>query len=202
MLSNYRKQVNEVKADRRVLLGQLEDLKGLDKTLELELTVREEAHAIIQKAAQVTQQSIEGQLGSVVTTALAAVFPDPYSFKVEFVSKRNTTECEFYFERNGNRTPPLSDSGFGAADIASVALKISYREMSKTRPILFMDEPCKNLSKDYQTIAAGVFRGLCEKLGLQMVAITHIPDFRQAADQLFIVEKDWNTGVSKLIKEN
>lgn len=196
-LNNFRTTVDYALADRRVLLSQLETQQEAYNSFELELTVREEAHAIIQEAAKTAQQSIEHQLGSIVTMALASIFPDPYDFKMEFVSKRNTTECEFYFVKNGNKIPPLNDTGFGPVDIASIAMKISYREISNTRPILFLDEPCKNLSNDYKAVAAEVFRGLCERLGLQMIVITHIPEFREAADRLFMVKQN-SDGISKL----
>lgn len=195
MVTSLRKQVNDGLAGRRVIQDQLSGLVAKKDSLARKFEVRSEAHSIVQQAAQMAQENVQKQIGTIVSTALAAVFPEPYEFVVEFPQKRGTVECEFFFQRNGERTPPLQDSGFGAADIASIALKISFREMGSTRPILVIDEPCKNLSRAYHEAAALIFKELCRQLGLQMIMVTHIEDFRQAADKLFMVEMDHN-GVS------
>ncbi len=115
-----------------------------------------------------------------------------YEFLVNFIPRRNNVECDLKFSRDGEVVDPLSDSGLGAADIASVALKVSYLAASSCRPILWIDEPCKNLSRKYHTLAAIMFRELSKKLGIQLVVVTHIPEFMDEAD---------NTINVKMVKE-
>ncbi len=135
-----------------------------------------------------------------VSSALAAVFPNnPYKFVVNFEQRRNTTECDLLFERNGQTMKPLYDSGLGAADIASTALRISYWSSGESRPIIIIDEPCKNLSLTYRAAAAAMFSELCKKLNLQMIVITHIPEFRKGCDKMHLVRMD-TEGVSKVIQ--
>ena len=195
MLSTWKQTLIEKQAERSVLNRQL---KNQQKDLEqwnAQLEKREIAHQIVQIAAQLTQETLQEQLGSVVSMALSSVFEDPYEFVVEFVSKRNSTECNLAFERHGEKCEPLDDSGYTAADIASVALRISFRETGDTRPILILDEPCKNISKDYKALTAIMLREICKKLGLQMIVISHIPEFREGAEQLFMITID-SQGVS------
>jgi hypothetical protein len=185
----------EKQAERSVLKKQLKEREDEQKLWEDLLKKRENAHQIIQLAAQLTQESLQEQLCSVVTMALSSVFEDPYEFVVEFVAKRNSTECNLMFQREGERCSPLDDSGYGAADIASISLRISFRDADDTRPVLLMDEPCKNISKDYKTLTAIMLKEICKKLGLQMIVVSHIPEFREGADQLFMITMD-NQGVS------
>ena len=199
-LSTWNRVVQEKTIELSILEKQKATLLSFLKTDEKELVVREEAQSIIQTAAQLTQKTLEEQLSSVVSLALAAVFhKNPYKFVVDFVQKRNTTECELLFERDGERLKPLSDSGFGAADIASTALRISYWSSGDSRPVLIIDEPCKNLSRKYHTAASAMFKELCEKLKLQMIVITHIPDFRERCDKMFLVSMD-GKGVSTVVE--
>lgn len=194
-LKIWRDKLRDKKAELKILNGNLQKQESAKQVLEGLTDTRKHAHSTIQMAAQLTQETLQEQLGSVVSMSLSAVFEDPYEFIVEFVSKRNTTECNLLFERDGERCSPLDDSGYGPADIASIALRLSYWTAGDTRPVILMDEPCKNLSKSYHTLAAVMFQEMCKKLGIQMVVITHITDFREGADKLFMVNMD-HKGVS------
>ena len=191
MLSIWTKKIEEKKIELTILEKQKDKLEDTLIKKQKRLETKEEAHAIVQTAAQMTQKVLEEQLGSVVSLALAAVFEEnPYKFVVDFVQRRGTTECDLYFERKGELLDPLCDAGLGAADIASSTLRVSYWSSGETRPVLMVDEPCKNLSRDYQAAAAIMFKELCHKLGLQMIVVTHIPDFRERCDKMFLVQMD------------
>lgn len=188
MLSTYKSKINEVLAERRILQRDLKNEQDELAAIKQEVADKIEAHEIIQMAAQLTQETLQEQLGSVVSMALTAVFEEPYEFVVEFVSKRNTTECNLLFDRRGERCHPMDDSGYGASDIASISLRMSYWASGDTRAIIIMDEPCKNLSEEYKSLAAVMFQEMCRKLDLQVIMISHIPAFREGADKLFMVE--------------
>ena len=202
MLSTYRKKVTDKVADLRILEKQQSKTQvNIDRSNKI-LATRQESHAYIQAAAEVTQKTLEQQLSAVVSPALAAVFidKDPYEFVVDFVQRRNTTECDLMFNRNGEPVDPLSDAGLGPADIASVALKVSNRTASDTRAVLIIDEPLKNLSKSYHTLAAIMFRELSKKLNLQLIIITHVPDLREGANRLITV--DMHKEISYVTRED
>lgn len=202
MLSTYRKKVTDKVADLRILEKQQSKTQvNIDRNNKI-LATRQESHAYIQAAAEVTQKTLEQQLSAVVSPALAAVFidKDPYEFVVDFVQRRNTTECDLMFNRNGEPVDPLSDAGLGPADIASVALKVSNRTASDTRAVLIIDEPLKNLSKSYHTLAAIMFRELSKKLNLQLIIITHVPDLREGANRLITV--DMHKEISYVTRED
>ena len=154
----------------------------------------EEARVIFQKAAQVTQSQLSEQISKIVSSALAAVFADPYTFVVDFVSRRNTTECDLLFEKNGKRRSPLASCGYGAADIASLALRVAYWKLSNnSRNVLCLDEPLRNLSLDKQPLASMMIKNLSKMHGgLQFIIVTHNTALSESADRVFTVKKEDN----------
>jgi len=147
-----------------------------------------EVRALFQKAAQDTQQKLEFHISNLVSTALAAVFDDPYTFQLEFVQKRNKTEAELWFVRNGEKMKPIDASGGGAVDVASFALRIAFWSLTKkTRPLIILDEPFKHLSADLQNRASDMLKMLSENLGLQIILVSHINQLILNANKEFKV---------------
>lgn len=152
----------------------------------------ETAKVLIQKATQIAQKQLSKQISSVVTKALEAVFlDDPYKFKVDFVTRRNTTECDLLFVKNGKDRKPLNSCGYGAADIASLALRVVYWKLDGTaRNTLILDEPTRNLDANKQELASLMIKKLSEmKGGLQFLIITHNTKLMAGADRVFEVTK-------------
>jgi len=151
----------------------------------------EEARQIFQKAAQVTQSQLSVQIQNIVSSALAAVFKEPYKFIVDFVPRRNTTECDLLFEKNGKRKSPLDSCGYGAADIASLALRIAYWKLDdEARNVLVLDEPTRNLDLNKQHLASMMIKNLSKmEGGLQFLIVTHKVPLAESADRQFSVTK-------------
>jgi DNA repair exonuclease SbcCD ATPase subunit len=160
----------------------------------------ERLNAILQQVAQQTQLNFEQHISTLVTTSLAAVFEDPYNFKVAFEMKRDKTECQLLFERDGEAFKPMDSSGGGPIDISSIALRLSAWSIKKTRPVILLDEPCKFVSRDRLPYVLDMIRLLNEKLGIQIVMVTHIPEFKEVAEQILTV-KDGNIEQDVLVEE-
>lgn len=156
----------------------------------------EKARIVVQNVANQVQKDLEYRITNIVTMALAAVFPDPYNFKVEFVVRRNQTECDMLFTKDGNECDPIDASGGGAIDIASLALRMAIWSINKTRAIQILDEPCKFLSRDMQSKASEILKELSDKLGIQLVIVSHIPEMIESADRVIQVEQ--KDGISKV----
>lgn len=145
------------------------------------------ARALVQDVAQQTQQKLEYHIASLVNLALSSIFDDPYEFEVEFVQRRNKTETDLWFVKDGERMKPIDSSGGGALDVASFALRCAFWSLRKTRPTIVLDEPMKFLSRDLQPKASEMVRHLSESLGLQFLITSHINELIEAADKLFNV---------------
>ena len=92
----------EEMAKRKVYQSQAQEVFDKREEQNTRYENAQKARGVIQAVAEQTQQHIEIQISTVVSSALAAVFPEPYEFKLKFVQRRNKTEADLLFIKNGN----------------------------------------------------------------------------------------------------
>lgn len=190
MIGDYRSRVDKMLAQKSLLLSQFDQAKLTLDSRKLRLHYAEEALVVAQAAANMTQKHLEFHISNLVSTALAAVFPDPYIFGVEFVTRRGTSECDMYFEKGGKRMSPMESSGYGAVDIASLALRVAFWSMhTKASPVLILDEPTRNLSLSLHDRASEMIKTLSDKLGIQFIIVSHSESLTTYADKTFKVTR-------------
>lgn len=158
----------------------------------------EKARVLIQKASKITQQKLSIKISEIVSSALKAVFEDSYDFVVDFVERRNVTECDLLLAKGDTFRKPLDSCGYGVADIVSLALRVAYWKLDgEARNVLILDEPTRNLSKEYQPLASLMLKKLSES-GIQFIIVTHNTELSDAADRVFRVEKPEFSNVRRL----
>ena len=119
--------------------------------------------------------------------ALEAVMVNPYELVLEFVERRNKTECDILFRRGERLRDPFY-AGLGAVDIASFALRIASWSMSdpKLRNVMVLDEPFKHLKgKEDNERAIQMVKQISEKLNLQIIMVS---DERAPLDMIHLLE--------------
>ncbi|MHA1922103.1 MAG: hypothetical protein ACTSVP_03455 [Candidatus Heimdallarchaeota archaeon] len=186
-LPSWRTNLNKAQGRKELLeqqLGILVDTNEINQTYLEDLQV---SRSLIQKAAQLTQEKLSVHISDLVSLALRSVFDDPYEFQATFENRRNSMECDLTFVKNGNEYKPLDSCGYGAADVASFALRIAYWSLGNTRPVLIWDEPFRQLDKKKQGMAAEMVSKLSKELGLQIIIITHSEELAECADKVFNV---------------
>jgi len=173
---------NRIEQDLKICKRRIRELKKSQRH-------HEQAREVVREAGLRTQRQLEYHISDVVTMAFEAIFDDPYSFEVEFVQRRNKTECDLWFGRDGNKVDPVSSSGGGVVDVASFALRVAAWSMQRprTRPVLLLDEPFKHLSTELLPKAAEMLKRLSDQLGIQVIMVTHSEELAEVADQVFRV---------------
>lgn len=185
-----REIINQIVTTKQVLSSDLLRKKKERQNLFESQEDHEQARALVQRAATITQERLAVHLSDLVSLALKSVFDIPYKFLAKFVSKRGATECELLFvDEQGNEYQPLQSSGYGAADIASLALRVVFWSLSDLRPVIVMDEPLRFLSKDLMEKASEMLSSLTKELGLQLIIVTHANELALAADKTFTVSQ-------------
>ncbi len=188
---NIKKKLIEKKAERNLLLNQLAQAKTDKETVSHKFDNTLKAREITQIVAETTQKEIEFQISNLVSDALAAVFPDPYEFKLRFVQRRNKTEADLIFIKNGKECDDiLAVGGGGVADVAAnIAFPLAIWSIKKTRNVMLWDEPTKFLhNPDYQENASILIKQVSDKLGLQIIMVSDQKNLIKAADKVFNVE--------------
>jgi hypothetical protein len=187
----------------QLLRNKLEQQKGQFQQIQLSLSTlqselesaktslhrHEEAREIVRKVGAETQSQLSWHIKDIVSMALDSVFDSPYTFGIDFVQRRQRTECDLYFERDGNRIDPLTASGVGAVDVASFALRIASWSMARprTRNVIILDEPFRFLSENYQEQASLMLKEISQRLGIQFLIISHNETLASGADKTFNV---------------
>ncbi len=189
-LKEIRSSIDRAKGARDEIESSIHSLTEEISILKKEITYSEKAQVIIQTVAKETQQELEYHISDIVTLALETIFDDPYTFGLEFVLKRNKTECNLYLEKNGERIKPLDAAGGGVVDVVAFSLKIALwtLQQPRSRNCMVLDEPFKFLSKDLLPRASELLKELSEKLNLQFIMVTHLDELTDCADKTFNVK--------------
>lgn len=189
-LEQKRGQIATLEKQRTALIGKL-------KTADDNIVYTEEATSLAQEVARATQGQVKIHIEDVITMALESILDDPYKFELDFVVKRNKTECELYFVRDGHRVNPIDESGGGAVDIASFASRIALWSLGTTDNLLVFDEPFRFVSKEYQLKVGELLKKLSEQLNLQIIMVSHNTNFIQQADKVIEIYKDKDISLAR-----
>jgi len=185
MVKEYRTRYNKAIGQRDLLVKQLTDTETSLINAELHLENCQKVRSYVQIVAEQTQKKIEYHISNLVSMALSSVFPDPYEFILRFVQRRNKTEADLIFMKDGNEGDPMDVSGGGALDVASFALRAAAWSIKPSRKVLFLDEPGKFISRNLQEKFGEMLKMISNKLGIQLIVISHIPEIINNADKVF-----------------
>jgi len=205
-ITELRKKLERKKGQKIQIEDSLQNVRTKIKKNKRSLILHEKAREIVRIVGLKTQQQLQFHISNITSLALEAVFDNPYELMVEFVQRRNKTECDLYFKRNGSKVDPLTASGIGAVDVAAFALRIACwsMEQPKTRNTILLDEPFKHLKgKKENKKVLEMIKEVSNKLGIQIIMISdeRIPreDTIEATDKLFEVKI--KNGISNIITE-
>jgi DNA repair exonuclease SbcCD ATPase subunit len=197
-IQQFRTTLERQKGKRNQIESTIIKIELEIKEKQRDLKRHEEAREIIKTVGLRTQQQLQYNISDITSLALEAVFNDPYELQVEFVQRRNKTECDLFFIRNENKIDPLSASGGGAVDVAAFALRIASWSMQNphSRNTIVMDEPLRFLSADHQEKASQMIKEISKRLNIQFIIVTHESILTSYADKVF--ETSIKNGVTKI----
>lgn len=183
-LAKLADKIQFAKSKRSVLQDTYKDLQAKKKAAEKREIAAMTAKEIVIETARKTQLNIGRRISELANLALAAVFEKPYKVEIEFIERRGQTEADIFFVRDDVRIDPMTASGGGALDIASFALRLAVWSIGKSRPLFILDEPFRNLSLDLQEKAGLMLKELSEKMGIQVIMVSHNPEIISGADKV------------------
>lgn len=187
-LKQFREKINEIKAEKRILSAQLLEKEVEKSEAEIFGVDCLEARSIIQAVAEKTQGLMVRYFTNLITPLLRAIWLDNREFIIEFVKKRNTTECECFISKDGNRAGIFDSSGGGVKNLVSLGCRLAFFALEKkSRPLFILDEPFSSLnSEEYQERVASTIKEISDKMGVQFLIISDQSNL--SCDRLFRVE--------------
>lgn len=193
-LEQYTRSLDRSIGQRDVLISQqakyTEEVAALTKRRD----AIEKATILVQKVAMETQEILRIQITDIVQSALDACFPGVYRFEVRFKVARNKTECDLLFFKGKFEIDPMTSDGGGLVDVSSFGLRVAAWSLGNSANCLVLDEPGKWLSKDLQPLFANIIKEISEKLKLQVIEVSHIPEMIESADKVFKVSMELKDG--------
>jgi DNA repair exonuclease SbcCD ATPase subunit len=143
---------------------------------------------------------------NVVTDALQTIFYDRHlSFEAEVSTKYNRPSVEFFLRQGAKDNPlshrgsPLEAFGGGPATVASLLLRIMTALRMKLFPLLILDETLAAISDGYIENTGKFLHNLAEKMGFDILLVTHKTAFLEHVEHVFRVEGVENEdGTSRL----
>lgn len=188
-ISELRNKLERKKGEQLQLTGLVNALSLELRTHKKSLRRHEQAREIVREVGLKTQQQLQYHISDIASLALESIFPDAYKLVLDFVEKRNKTECDILFERDGEYLKPMDASGGGAVDVAAFALRIASWSMAhpRTSNVIVLDEPMRFLSAEYQEAASEMIKEISRKLGIQFIIVTHETILATHADKVFKV---------------
>ena len=171
----------------------LEDITNRLKKNEEEIEIYKDVNLLFEKASVIARKKIKDEIELLVTHGLQSVFEDPdIEFKVEFLSRRNQIEADFYLEwvEVGRRIKGnITDTyGGGIVDIISIILRLVVLELAGIPGPLFLDEPGKMISEQYIPNFGKFLIELSKTFGRQIILITHNEVLSEYAHKTFNVQ--------------
>jgi len=200
MSRNYETLIAQATGAKKQIIKSIEALELNYKNYNKRLKNLEKAQAFLQKVAQDTQSQLKIHVEDIVQLALDAIFPDKYTFEIQFniAYGKTTAELVFISKQSGHIVDPMIASGGGVVDVCSFALRLACWTLSRgIDKVIILDEPFRFLSKNLQERAGQLLKELSLKLGIQIILTTHLDALIDAADKTINVKLDKN-GVSQI----
>ena len=147
-----------------------------------------EAHEILRKLAQTTQEQIQNYISNIVTIGINTIFETKDKFIIEFEQKRNQVEVQFWIENKENRINPFDADGGGLCDLISFLLRIAFWSIERKGQVIILDEPFKHLSQDLHEKMSYLLKKLSTTLNLQFIIVSHSQEINAIADKYFLVQ--------------
>ncbi len=134
------------------------------------------------------QQTIE----DLVTRGLQTIFDESLSFHITQTVKGKSASVEFTVRTTLDgkiiETPVMEARGGGLAATIGFLLRLVVMLLSKgtaTENILILDETFAHVSDEYLGPLGEFLREVVDKTGVQIVMVTHQPEFTEYADKVY-----------------
>jgi DNA repair ATPase RecN len=139
--------------------------------------------ALLQQTSAANLKAIE----ELVTSGLQAIFEDlALSFRFEVDQARGQQTLTPVLASHGEETGPILDShGGGPAQVVALLLRLVTVHRLGLFPLVVLDEALNMVSDQYISNCATFLKGLCTRLGLDILLVTHKDAFAAEATRAY-----------------
>lgn len=176
---------------RDALFTKLTEAETRIQMIDQDIDNATKASLFMQNLSDTTRKEIVEKISSIVTDALQKVKDKNLEFKMTLTTERNQVDLRFTIlnKSTNQEYDILSSCGGGIADLVTFPLRISL--LLKWSPelarVLILDENFKFVGVQDQESLGEFVRQISERLGIQIILVTHSPTLSNKAHKMFTV---------------
>lgn len=161
-----------------------------------EMVLLEKTSDVLNSLAKTSREKTIGLIETLVTHALRSIWEEPFDFRIETVEKRGVTQDQPKLLKDGVEASIMDGHGGGIVNVVAFVLRLIFilKKKPALRKVVFLDEPFAYVSANYQPKVGELLRELTEKLGIDMLMVTHQEILESYADLVYTL-KATNDGV-------
>jgi len=211
MLKQISEQFDRIREARGEMQGRIKLLQEQEENLNKSLDKftddyknLEETLDVLREFAVIKEQVLREKIDNIVTRGLRLIFGEGYQSKLEFGISRGQAviKPKIVSQVNGEELEAdVADAhGGGLVNIISVIYQILVLALikPKQKQVLFLDEPFRNVSEEYLEATGEFLKQLNQKLGIQIVLVTHRKQITEVADMQYTFSLE--NGITKIEK--
>lgn len=198
-LSALRTSVAKVKAYEEVVSLRASNLESASEAAKYKASLYVKCSEVFKKWLEDSMEKNVGSMAKLITTGLQFVIPDQQlEFKIKQESKYNRVAMKFILDQDGMEGDPIASFGGGAAVVISLIMRIAVMQRTGSGNLLILDESMLALSNAYVPTAASFMRQLSEETGVNILMVTHNPEFLANAHVAYEGHKDISLKLRKI----
>ena len=190
-LKQLKDDVSRLKAYRDILVRQANSAEEEEKALKYKAELYQKCTEVFKTWLEDSLDKNVNSISQLVTTGLRHVLGDQeLSFHIRQDPQKNRLSMRFVMEEDGNEGDPVDSFGGGAAVIVSFVLRLAIMARIGMGTLLLLDESMAALWNGYVPSCADFMRRLSEQTGVNVLMVTHNPDFISHAHVAYEGHKD------------
>ena len=152
---------------------------------------------------KVWERKFQESTATIVSEGLSLVFGQELQLQIKPSTKADMSAVEFVLVKDGQEEEIMTGQGGGYVNVIAFLLRVLLIVAARPllRLLLVMDEPFAQLSQEFQEPAAEMVAALTERLGFQVVMVTHERDFASVADVAYSFQVVRNATQATILKE-
>ena len=187
------RQISARETQLELLLGRRSKLQLELESLQADVATLEKSGHVLNSLGEERQIKAQTVIEGLVTRGLQQIFDDSLSFHIIQTTKGKTASVEFLVrttlaDGRAVDTPVMDARGGGLAATIGFLLRVVIlllRNGKDKENILILDETFAMVSAEYLDGLGEFLREIREKTGIQIILVTHQPEFTEYADRVF-----------------
>ena len=152
---------------------------------------------------KIWERKFQESTATIVSEGLSLVFGQELQLQIKPSTKADMSAVEFVLIKDGQEEEIMTGQGGGYVNVIAFLIRVLLIVASRPllRLFLALDEPFAQLSQEFQEPAAEMVAALTERLGFQVVMVTHERDFASVADIAYSFQVVRNATQATVLKE-